>query len=117
MGLATRLGACGTVPSPCPASACIRPPGTVSSIPSSAAQPIGIGLLEAAINRARLARPAQGVEAVLAREVSVMASLYGRLIWERRSAVSWEELTEAERDAVRQWLSPATPATPGGPAV
>jgi len=88
-------------------------PGTVSSIPSSAAHPIGIGQLEAAINRARLARPAQGVEAVLAREVAVMASLYGRLIWERRGAVSWEELSEVERDAVRQWLSPEPPGGAG----
>ena len=79
-----------------------------SALSSSQPQPIGIGELEAAINRARLAQPASGVEAVLAREVAVLGSLYGRLIWERRTTVAWHELSDGERVALRLWL--VTPA-------
>ena len=75
-----------------------------SALSTSQPQPIAIGELEAAINRARLAQPASGVEAVLAREVAVLGSLYGRLIWERRTAVAWDELSDGERMALRLWL-------------
>jgi hypothetical protein len=65
-----------------------------------------IGALEAAINRARAAQPATGAEAVLSREVSVLAKLYGRMIWDREAQRPWETLTDTERVALQLWAAP-----------
>ena len=65
-----------------------------------------IGALEAAINRARAAQPATGAEAVLSREVSVLAKLYGRMIWDREAERPWETLTDTERVALQLWAAP-----------
>ena len=65
-----------------------------------------IGALEAAINRARAAQPATGAEAVLSREVSVLAKLYGRMIWDREAERPWETLTDTERVAFQLWAAP-----------
>lgn len=73
---------------------------------------IAIGEIESAINRARQAQPASGPEASLSQEVSAMASLYGRLIWERRDGVAGDQLTNAERNALSRWLAPVQ--GPGG---
>lgn len=73
---------------------------------SPALRVVTIGELEAAINRARAAQPAVGAEAVLSREVSVMAKLYGRMIWERQPDLSWDALTDAERVALQLWAAP-----------
>lgn len=76
---------------------------------SDARDLVTVAELEAAINRARAAQPASGSEASLTLEVSTLASLYGRLIWERRDAVALDTLTDAERVALRLWRPP--PAT------
>ncbi|MEI7446932.1 MAG: DUF3717 domain-containing protein, partial [Burkholderiales bacterium] len=55
---------------------------------------VTVAELEAAINRARAAQPASGAEASLTLEVSTLASLYGRLIWERREAIGLVELSD-----------------------
>ena len=67
---------------------------------------VTVAELEGAINRARSAQPASGAEASLTLEVSTLAALYGRLIWERRDAVGEDELSDAERIALRLWLPP-----------
>lgn len=71
---------------------------------------IAIGEIEFAINRARQDQPASGPEASLAREVSALAGLYGRLIWERQEGVAGEALTDAERTALLRWLPPTSGA-------
>lgn len=71
---------------------------------------VTVAELEAAINRARAAQPASGSEASLTLEVSTLASLYGRLIWERRDAVALGALTDAERVALRLWRPPPADA-------
>lgn len=65
-----------------------------------------INALEAAINRARAAQPATGAEAVLSREVSVLAKLYGRMIWDRELERPWETLTDTEQVALQLWAAP-----------
>jgi hypothetical protein len=67
---------------------------------------VTIAELETTINRARAAQPATGVEAALSLEVSTLAALYGRLIWEHREAVDEHELTDAQRVALQLWLPP-----------
>ena len=67
---------------------------------------VTVAELESAINRARAAQPASGTEASLTLEVSTLAALYGRLIWERRDAVDDDTLSDAERVALRLWLPP-----------
>ena len=68
---------------------------------------ITIGEVEAAINRARAALASVGAESALTVEVSVLAGLYGRLIWARRDDVSVDARSPAERLAIRLWQSPA----------
>jgi len=75
--------------------------------------PVCIAELEQAINRARSAQPAIGPEPMLTLEVTTLAALYGRLIYERRPAVDPASLTTAERVALRLWSPPAAAA--GGP--
>ena len=53
---------------------------------------IAISQVEGAINRARARQPPSGAESALSLEVSTLAALYGRMIFERRERV--------ERDAV-----------------
>jgi hypothetical protein len=65
---------------------------------------IGIAQVEAAINRARAAHPATGIEAALSLEVSALAGLYGRMIYERRDRVELASLSAAERVALELWL-------------
>jgi hypothetical protein len=64
---------------------------------------VTISDLERAINRARTVQPAAGPEATLRLEVSTMAALYGRLIYEHRESVGLTELSAAERVALRLW--------------
>lgn len=76
---------------------------------------VTIGELEAAINRARSAQPAAGPESSLTLEVATLAALYGRLIWERREEVGLDEVSDAERVALRLWLPrPDRPTPPPG---
>ncbi|HYF60853.1 MAG TPA: DUF3717 domain-containing protein [Burkholderiaceae bacterium] len=74
---------------------------------------IPIAEIEAAINRARAAQPASGPEAALTREVATLAALYGQMIWERRDAISPDELGDAERVALQLWLRPTDPGPRG----
>ncbi|MFN5509713.1 MAG: DUF3717 domain-containing protein [Burkholderiales bacterium] len=62
--------------------------------------------LEAAINRARSAQPASGPESALTREVSLLAGLYGRMIWERRDGIDFDTLSTAEQLALQSWMAP-----------
>ena len=76
---------------------------------------VTIGEVEAAINRARAVQPAAGPESSLTLEVATLAALYGRLIWERRDEVTLDEVSDAERVALRLWLTPSDrPAPPPG---
>lgn len=68
---------------------------------------IPIAQVEAAINRARAAHPACGAESALSLEVSVLAGLYGRMIYERLEQVELGSLSTAERVALELWLPPA----------
>jgi hypothetical protein len=65
---------------------------------------IAIAQVEAAINRARAAHPASGVEAALSLEVAALATLYGRMIFEHLDRVEIESLGAAERVALELWL-------------
>lgn len=75
---------------------------------------IPIGELEAAINRARAALPTVGGEPLMTLEVSTLASLYGRLIWERHPAVQMDALSRAERIALALWCRPGIAPPPCG---
>lgn len=77
---------------------------------------VTIAELEQSINRARAAQPAIGPESVLTLEVSTLAGLYGRLIYERRDAVDPATLSTAERVALRLWAAPSTGTRGGRPA-
>lgn len=76
---------------------------------------VTIAELEHAINRARAAQPAIGPESVLTLEVSTLAALYGRLIYQRQDAVDPASLSTAERVALRLWSPPATSRSGGRP--
>lgn len=67
---------------------------------------LGIGQLELAINRARAAQPSQGNESALSRDVGILASLYGRMIYLRQESVALEALEPRERDTLTRWLAP-----------
>lgn len=69
--------------------------------------PLGIftiQALEQAINRARQANPAHGVEASLSPEVAKLASLYGWMIYEGRQELSPDLLNADEMETLSRWL-------------
>jgi|OpeIllAssembly_1097287.scaffolds.fasta_scaffold2335489_1 hypothetical protein len=68
-------------------------------------EPLPISQLEAAINRARTAQPASGAESALARDVALLAAVYGRLIYERAESVDLERLGADEQLALLRWLA------------
>jgi hypothetical protein len=89
--------------------------GSLSKAPSMIPDRIPIGELEAAINRARASLPTVGGEPLMTLEVSTLASLYGRLIWERHPEVLLDALSQAERIALALWCRPSiAPPTRGG---
>ncbi len=61
--------------------------------------------LELAINRARQHLPAQGAEHKLATEVSVLANLYGKMIYYKQIIVPMELLTDVEQMTLLQWVT------------
>lgn len=67
-------------------------------------RPIAIGEIEAAINRARGAEPALGIEARLSPDVAVLGALYGRLIWARARSIDPAQLVPREREALERWV-------------
>jgi Protein of unknown function (DUF3717) len=62
-----------------------------------------IGQLEQAINRARSAQPAHGIESALSPDVAALASLYGRMIFLRLEACPTDALEPREREAIARW--------------
>lgn len=68
---------------------------------------ITITQLEQAINTARGSQPASGSESALSAEVSLLASLYGKLIFRGQSHLDIDELAEAQRAALLRWLAPS----------
>ncbi len=70
---------------------------------------ITLNELEAAINRARTAQPASGAESSLGRDVSVLAGLYGRMIWERLERLDTDEISAPERAALNRWRAASGP--------
>jgi hypothetical protein len=68
-------------------------------------EPLPISQLEAAINRARTAQPASGAESALARDVALLAAVYGRLIYERADSLDLERLDADEQLALLRWLA------------
>lgn len=91
----------------------LPPPGSSTSDRASdpvtepheavAESPLPLSRLESAINRARQAQPAQGFEAALADDVSVLGRVYGRLIWRRAAGFRRSELNDDERAALDRW--------------
>lgn len=65
---------------------------------------ITIADLEAAINRARAAQPARGVEHALSSDVALLGGLYGRMIFERATELPVDALSDAEQVALLNWL-------------
>ena len=65
---------------------------------------IAISQVEGAINRARARQPPSGAESALSLEVSTLAALYGRMIFERRERVEFESLSDGEQVALRLWM-------------
>ena len=65
---------------------------------------VAIAQVEAAINRARAAHPASGVESALTLEVATLAALYGRMIYDRLDHVELASLRVAEKVALELWL-------------
>ncbi len=74
------------------------------SLTDGAMQEIRIGQLETAINRARANAPAQGAEAALSRDVSLLAGIYGRLIYLRHDRFDADSLEPEASQALRRWL-------------
>ncbi len=66
--------------------------------------PLTIAQLEQAINRARSREPATGSEYSLSSDVSLLGTLYGRLIFRNRFEFDPETLSAEERDALSRWL-------------
>lgn len=65
---------------------------------------ISLGELEAAINKARLALPSQGVEGSLESDVAALGGLYGKMIYYRQCEVPMELLTDSEQIALLNWM-------------
>ena len=65
---------------------------------------ISISDLEQSINRARAAQPASGSESALSAEVSVLADLYGRLIFRGQASLDPDLLSATQKAALLRWL-------------
>jgi Bacterial regulatory helix-turn-helix protein, lysR family/Protein of unknown function (DUF3717) len=63
-----------------------------------------INQLELAINRARAKLPASGHEAALSHDVSVLASLYGELIYRQEIEFDLEQLGDEQQMVLLRWL-------------
>lgn len=65
---------------------------------------IAIVDLEVAINAARDACPAQGLERALAGDVNVLAGIYGELIFCGHTAFDADSLDEKRRTILERWM-------------
>lgn len=92
-------------PLPPPGSSISDGAGDPGTEPNAAGADASLPLsrLEGAINRARQAQPAQGFEASLADDVSLLGRVYGRLIWRRAAMFRRNELNDDERAALDRW--------------
>ncbi len=62
--------------------------------------------LEQAINKARQAQPAEGIESTLPRDVARLADVYGELIFSGHKAFDLDSLTPPSKESLIRWLSP-----------
>jgi hypothetical protein len=69
-----------------------------------------IAELETLINRARSAVPSVGSEQSLSSDVSLLAALYGRMIFRGVSTVPLAHLSERQRLALGRWREAGDPA-------
>lgn len=76
-------------------------------------EPIRISELEAIINRARSALPAQGAEATLSPDVALLAGIYGRMIYLHQEVIGAEALEPVEQQALARWRADGAPPTAG----
>lgn len=70
---------------------------------------VSITELELAINRARQGEPAAGKEAALSNDVSLLADLYGELIFRGHRAFKADTVSEAHQEALQRWLVDRAP--------
>jgi len=61
--------------------------------------------LETAINNARKSEPSDGRESALSKDVSLMASVYGELIFRGHKAFDLDSLPERTRIVIKTWTS------------
>lgn len=82
---------------------------------------ISLQQLELVINRARAVSPSRGADAQLDPEVSLLAELYGQMIYYRLTTLALSALSKRELEAWQRWsLAPSqqtqTPPYPGSQA-
>jgi hypothetical protein len=65
---------------------------------------ISLSDLEAAINRARAAMPAQGINHELASDVEVLANVYGKMIYYKQIVVPLQLLSDGEQIVLLNWV-------------
>jgi hypothetical protein len=70
----------------------------------AAMEPLSIGQLEAAINRARADAPARGPEGKLSHDVAMLGRLYGDMIYRRAAVLDVEALSDEEQLVLLRWL-------------
>lgn len=64
---------------------------------------VTINELELAINRARQSVPATGSESALSADVSLLADLYGELIFRGHKAFQADSVSPEHQDALKRW--------------
>jgi len=70
---------------------------------------VSITDLELAINRARQGEPAAGTEAALSSDVSLLADLYGELIFRGHRAFKTDSVSQSHQAALQRWLAASAP--------
>ena len=70
---------------------------------------VSITDLELAINRARQGEPAAGRDAALSSDVSLLADLYGELIFRGHRAFKADTVSTAHQEALQRWLLSSAP--------
>ncbi len=67
---------------------------------------VTINELEQAINRARQSVPATGHESALSADVSLLADLYGELIFRGHKAFRADSVSVRHQEVLERWLQP-----------
>jgi Protein of unknown function (DUF3717) len=65
---------------------------------------ISLSDLEAAINKARVNLPEQGVDHQLASDVAILANLYGKMIYYKQVVVPMQLLSDSEQIVLLNWV-------------